>query len=172
MMMDPKKRGSCQHAVIAQGIGTEQYLLRVISYLSQCATTEKSTFAAHLAANSADQACSTTEKERRQREREKGMLAVEERGRIDWKQGGTGKKKQKNQRSSSNNEQGGSAELLRLCCWLDALSITPPAPQHLPQTHSRSAVPTDNDLQGTCGLSAAIGEKRRERETLTSSNSE
>lgn len=44
--------------------------------------------------------------------------------------------------------------------------------QHLPQTHSGSAAFTHNDIQGTCGSSAAIGEKRREKASLTSSNSE
>lgn len=47
-----------------------------------------------------------------------------------------------------------------ICC-----QSTLTAPQHLPQTHSGSAAFTDGDSQGTCGLSAAIGEKEeRKRE--------
>ncbi|KAL7402709.1 hypothetical protein ABVT39_018735 [Epinephelus coioides] len=77
------------------------------------------------------------------------------------------------QKCSSNKKQGVSVERIRLSDWLNPLSIIPlTAPQHLPQTHSGSAASTDNDIRGTCGLSAALGEKRRERENLTSSNSE
>lgn len=44
---------------------------------------------------------------------------------------------------------------------------TSTAPQHLPQTHRGSAASTDGDSRGSCGSFAALGEKRRERESTS-----
>lgn len=53
---------------------------------------------------------------------------------------------------------------LRPSDWLKPLPVTlPSAPQHLPQTHSGIAASADNDIQSSCGSSAALGEKEERK---------
>lgn len=57
-----------------------------------------------------------------------------------------------------------AAEIAQLADWPAPLSIiAPSAPRPRPQTHSGGAASTDDDIQSTCGSSAALEERRERR---------